>query len=241
MSGSYRRALAETVHHYSGWKPEPAQVDALKSEGLWNNDWEASLELLRRHGLEPLPSHGALVEVFSQLYFGGDPDGPPEAWQGFIREESLLVQPPFFEQLGQHGFAWGFVSGAEPASARFVLHQRLGLPQPPLIAMGDAPDKPDPTGLLMLAARLATTELGLEAPLVAYVGDTVADVETVQRARARHPDQAFVSLAVAPPHLQAAGVGAQRLVYEDHLRQAGADHILATTAQAPELLNHLLG
>ena len=133
------------------------------------------------------------------------------------------------------------MSGAEPASARFVLHQRLGLPQPPLIAMGDAPDKPDPTGLLMLAARLATTELGLEAPLVAYVGDTVADVETVQRARARHPDQAFVSLAVAPPHLQAAGVGAQRLVYEDQLRQAGADHILATTAQAPELLNHLLG
>ncbi len=241
MSGSYRRALAETVHHYSGWRPGQIEVDALKSEGLWNNDWEASLELLRRHGHEPLPSFGALVEVFSQLYFGGDPDGPPEAWQGFIREESLLVQPPFFEQLSQHGFAWGFVSGAEPASARFVLHQRLGLPQPPLIAMGDAPDKPDPTGLLTLAARLATTDLGHEAPLVAYVGDTVADVETVQRARACHPDQAFVSLAVAPPHLQDAGAVAQRQVYEHHLTQAGADHILTTTAEAPALLNRLLG
>ena len=30
VSGSYRRALVETVHHYSGWRPEPACVDALK-------------------------------------------------------------------------------------------------------------------------------------------------------------------------------------------------------------------
>ena len=46
--GQYRRALQETVAHYSGWKPSAADIDGLKAEGSWNNDWDASLELLRR-------------------------------------------------------------------------------------------------------------------------------------------------------------------------------------------------
>ena len=46
VGGSYRRAIVETVHHYSGVRPHAASIDALKAEGCWNNDWEASLELL---------------------------------------------------------------------------------------------------------------------------------------------------------------------------------------------------
>ena len=152
VGGSYRRAIVETVHHYSGVRPEPAAIDALKAEGCWNNDWEASLELLRRGGLGQLPAFEALVEVFNGFYFGGNPNGDPGQWRGFIGSEPLLVEPRFFDQLSHAGVAWGFVSGAEPPSARFVLEQRLGLHQPPLIAMGDAPDKPDPTGFLRLAA-----------------------------------------------------------------------------------------
>lgn len=155
MSGSYRRALVETVHHFGGWRPSVESIDALKGEGLWNNDWEASLELLRRGALADLPAFNDLVEVFSGFYFGGDPEGDPSLWRGFIRSEPLLVDPGFFADLTEAGFAWGFVSGAEPPSARFVLKDRLGLSDPPLIAMGDAPDKPDPTGLLRLAERLA--------------------------------------------------------------------------------------
>ena len=65
MGGSYRRAIVETVHHFGGLRPEPAAIDGLKAEGRWNNDWEASLELLRRQGLEPLPAFTELVEVFN--------------------------------------------------------------------------------------------------------------------------------------------------------------------------------
>ena len=70
-------------------------IDALKAEGCWNNDWDASLELLRRHGLSPLPQRKALVAVFSGHYFGGDPDGDPTTWQGFIGSEPLLVDGGF--------------------------------------------------------------------------------------------------------------------------------------------------
>jgi HAD superfamily phosphatase len=255
VSGSYRRAIQATVRHYSGWTPDPAVIDALKGEGLWNNDWEASLELLRRHHqatasparadgepaaaagqdrLNPLPPLEELATVFSGFYFGGDPWGPPALWRGFIRDEEPLVEPAFFEALSAAGLAWGFVSGAEGPSARFLLEERLGLVDPPLVAMEDAPQKPDPTGLLALAERLAarwTLSLGPEAPPVVYVGDTVADIETVHRARRQRPDQRFLALAVAPPHLHGPERSERRRAYEDRLRSAGADHLLRHTAQ----------
>jgi len=244
VGGSYRRAIVETVHHYSGVRPDPGAIDALKAEGCWNNDWLASQELLRRAGLgaagrPALPEFEALVQVFNGFYFGGDPDGDPAAWRGFIGDEPLLVEAAFFAGLSEAGIAWGFVSGAEPPSARFVLQRRLGLADPPLIAMGDAPDKPDPTGLLRLAGELAGP-LGPEAPPVAYLGDTVADVLTVQRARQAAPDQRFLAFGVAPPHLQVTGAAACRATYEAQLRQAGADAVISATPRVLAALETLL-
>ena len=234
VAGSYRRAIVETVHHYGGWRPEAASIDALKSEGVWNNDWQASHELLRRGGVAPLPELEALAEVFGSFYFGGDPEGDPALWRGFIGDEPLLVMPSFFEQLTAAGMVWGFVSGAEPPSVRYVLERRLALVSPPCVAMGEAPDKPDPTGLLRLAQELLQrtwgVALGPQAPPVVYLGDTVADVETVKRARRQHPEQRFWSLAVAPPHLHGPGQRASRASYEARLQAAGADRILARTA-----------
>jgi len=237
VSASYRRAIVETVHHYGGQRPKPAAIDALKGEGCWNNDWQASLELLRRLGHTPLPALEALVAVFDSFYFGGDPAGDPGLWRGFIGQEPLLVQAPFFASLTAANLAYGFVSGSEPPSCRYVLQTRLGLADPPLIAMGDAPDKPDPTGLLRLATRLAGASLGAGAPPVAYLGDTVADVLTVQRARAQCPGQLFLSLAVAPPHLHAHPVA--RLAYEAKLLEAGADAVIASTTKLLSCLKHL--
>ena len=227
VAGSYRRALQETVQHYSGWRPTPEDIDNLKGEGRWNNDWDASLELLRRHGTE-LPDRRALIDVFSGYYFGGDPQGDPSDWTGFIGDEPLLVDSAFFEELSSRGIRWGFVSGAEPPSARFILEQRLGLNKPSLIAMGDAPDKPNPTGLLRMAETLADGET---PEWVAYIGDTVADVQTVINARERRPELRWRSLAVAPPHV------ADVMAYHQKLRNAGADCIVGATRELiPALL-----
>ena len=214
------------MQHYCGWQPSADAIDALKAEGAWNNDWDCSLELLRRHGAE-LPDRTALIDVFSGFYFGGDPEGDPSQWTGFIGDEPLLVNASFFTTLSQQKVRWGFVSGAEPPSARFVLQQRLGLQDPPLIAMGDAPDKPDPTGLIHLAKALGADT---EEAQVAYLGDTVADVQTVVQARKRWPEQHFVSLAVVPPHLQSEEQAPARRIYEQQLMEAGADLVLNSTA-----------
>ena len=188
------------------------------------------LELLRRHGAR-VPDRDALIEIFSDFYFGGDPQGDPAHWRGFIGDEPLLVEAQLFDDLSASGIRWGFVSGAEPPSARFVLQQRLGLVNPPLIAMGDAPDKPDPTGLIRLADHLAAGE---QPELIAYLGDTVADVHTVVHARQQRPDWPWCSLAVAPPHVT------ERTAYHERLRQAGADHILETSRTVLPLIQSLL-
>ena len=143
-----------------------------------------------------------------------------------------MVDSDFFASLSSQGWRWGFVSGAEPPSARYVLQERLGLIDPPLIAMGDAPDKPDPEGLIRLASTLLDCSLGSDAPLIAYLGDTVADVHTVMRAQEQVPQQRWMSLAVVPPHLQSPGQSEARAHYEENLRAAGAEVIFPTTQAA---------
>lgn len=230
MAGSYRRALQDTVAHYSGWRPDAQTIDALKSEGDWNNDWDASRELIRRRG-SAVPERDALIDVFSGFYFGGDPEGDPAGWKGFIGDEPLLVDAGFFARLTELGCRWGFVSGAEPPSARFVLNQRLGLKDPALVAMGDAPDKPDPTGLIRLTDQLCA---GDQPETVFYIGDTVADVHTVLNARRERPDRPWKSLAVAPPHVR--NNPAVHPAYEARLKEAGADQVLSCTTDVLELL-----
>ncbi len=234
VSRSYRLAIKETVYHFVGYKPTTNEIDVLKAEGTWNNDWDASMELIKRHKKKEaldkeLPIQSELVRVFSNFYFGGDPDGNSKDWKGYICNEPLLIKNNFFNSLTQKGFSWGFLSGAERPSAKFILEDRLGLKDPPLIAMEDAPSKPDPTGLLRIAQSLLKQELGKEAPVIAYLGDTVADVLTVKNAQKRMPNQLFKSLAVAPPHLHGESKKEERKAYERQLKCAGTDIILSCT------------
>ena len=63
---------------------------------------------------------------------------------------------------------------------------------------------------------------------------------TVNRARRALPQQAFLSLAVAPPHLHAPQRQAQRQRYEAQLQEAGADRILACTTAVLAAMEELL-
>ena len=231
VTNSYRLAIQETVNFFSGWRPSIEDIDSIKSEGCWNNDWDLSLEMITRHVQKnnlsfSAPTRKILIDCFENFYFGGDPNLDSNEWSGFIKDEKLLVEKTLFENLTQRKIGWGFVSGAELPSAKFVLEQRLGLISAPLIAMGDAPEKPDPTGFISLSSKLSKGPLGFSNPPIAYIGDTVADVKTVINARKKIPDQKFISLAIAPPHLHMYSCLEKRLKYEAALKNAGADLII---------------
>ena len=231
VENSYRLSLKKTVYKFSGWEPSYIDIDNAKNEGIWNNDWDLSLELIKRFikkensNLE-LPSRGEIVKSFEGFYFGGDPNKDSKNWSGFITNEDLLVDKKFFDLLQSNGIIWGFVSGAESASAKFVLEKRLGLKSPPLISMGDAPDKPDPKGFINLSKKLLGDKLGPSNIPIAYVGDTIADINTVINARKEIPSQKFISIGLAPPHLHLKSRLKERNSYEINLKNAGADLIL---------------
>ena len=206
VENSYRLSLKKTVYKFSGWEPSYADIDNAKNEGIWNNDWDLSLELIKRY-LEKehlnieIPPREKIVKCFEKFYFGGDPKKDSEDWSGFIKNEELLVDKKFFDLLESNGIIWGFVSGAESASAKFVLEKRLGLKSPPLISMGDAPDKPNPKGFINLSKKLLGNKFGASKIPIAYVGDTIADINTVINAKKEIPSQKFISIGIAPPHL----------------------------------------
>ena len=103
--------------------------------------------------------------------------------------------------------------------------------------MGDAPDKPNPTGLTQLASSILGGQLGSGCPPIAYLGDTVADVITIKQARKKFPDQKFVSFAIAPPHLHSLKAQSKRIIYESNLKKAGADYILNSIH---EIIEHVM-
>lgn len=242
VGSSYRRALADTVEYFTNnaYRPTSLEIDQLKSEGIWNNDWEASQELIYRHFAsqgqprEQLQlNYETIVAFFQSRYRGPDPHN----WTGYICDEPLLLQPSYLEQLTQADIAWGFFSGATRASATYVLEKRLGLQSPVLIAMEDAPGKPDPTGLF---ATINQLENQLEATsVIVYVGDTVADMYTVSKARELKPHRHWIGVGILPPHVQE--TPARSEAYAQTLLTAGAAVVLSNVEQLnPNQIQELL-
>lgn len=229
VSGSYRRALADTVERYTEgqYRPDSGAIDALKAEGCWNNDWKGSQELIYRYWEaqgrsrpEVALDYAELVAFFQSRYRGAN-------WDGYIAQEPLLVSLPYFDALTQQGIRWGFFSGATRASAAYILEHRLGLTAPPLIAMEDAPDKPDPTGLFLVCETVLAT--GESPELVVYAGDTVADMYTIREARSRRPEWPLLAVGIVPPQSQQ--TPEQTAQYQQLLTTAGADVVLTNAEQ----------
>jgi HAD superfamily phosphatase len=224
VTASYRRALMDTVEHFGGYRPTMAEIDLLKAEGLWNNDWLGSQELLRRQGIA-LPNYPDLVAFFQERYLGS-PLGT-----GYIANETLLVTKAHFQALEAKGLAYGFFSGASRFSARTALG-RLGLPEAPLVAMEDGPEKPDPTGLLALADRFNCV-----FEQIFYLGDTVADMSTVKNAKPMRSEIQFIGIGIIPPHLWDHPGQSN---YREKLRQSGATLVWERFPEPDQFAAHFL-
>lgn len=223
VSGSYRRALADTVEKYTegNYRPSQEDIDTLKSEGMWNNDWEASKELCDRYFQSQKITrdldYNELVAFFQSRYRGSNPDN----WDGYITTEPLLASKAYFSELTEQNLAWGFFSGATRGSAEYVLNKRLGLENPVLVAMEDAPGKPNPTGLFKVVRELEETQPQQGLTPVIYVGDTVADMYTVVQAKEQETEREWIGVGIIPPHLHPDSVK-----HQAQLQKAGGTIVL---------------
>ena len=227
VGNSYRKAIADTVEEFTdgAWRPTMEDLDNLKSEGIWNNDWEASRELVYRY-FEAMDrtresidlNYDAIVEFFQERYRGKH----PELFDGYIASEPLLVSPNYFLQLDRDRIDWGFFSGATRGSAEYVLKQRLKLTNPVLTAMEDAPSKPDPQGMFDTVAKIAVANVNTP---IFYLGDTVADMYTVNKAREIKPELNWIGVGILPPHVQTSET--RKADYAQKLMEAGAEIVLS--------------
>ena len=139
----------------------------------------------------------------------------------------------YFQILTTNNLAWGFFSGATRGSAQYILQQRLGLDNPVLVAMEDSPGKPDPTGLF-LAVQMLEQKLSLANSLpVIYLGDTVADMTTILKAKEAQPNREFIAIGVLPPHVNYDE--RVRDKYRQQLFQAGASHVVNRASEFQQL------
>lgn len=267
VSRSYRRALADTVEHFTqgAYRPTMDDIDRLKAEGCWNNDWLGSQELIYRHfEAQGQPrdrlalDYEAVVDFFQHRYRGPNLTDP-DTWTGYISDEPLLMSAGYLAQLSAAGIAWGFFSGATRGSANFVLTRRLDLVDPVLVAMEDAPDKPDPTGLFAAIAAIETQVATLVAAQpgtdmigrsgqdleprcpVVYAGDTVSDMRVIVQARAAQGggDRLWRAAGILPPHVHQDVERAR--AYRDTLAAAGADQVFVRVeALTPEAIVTLI-
>jgi HAD superfamily phosphatase len=242
VGGSYRRALADTVEHFtsSAYRPSSEEIDDLKSEGIWNNDWEASQELIHRYFQaqghnQPAYTYEEIVAFFQSRYRGPDPN----QLTGYICQEPLLMSAAYIEQLTQAHIGWGFFSGATRTSATYVLQQRIGLESPLLIAMEDAPGKPDPTGLFRTVQQLEQSWGHPPGAAVLYVGDTVADMQTIAKAQQLQPNRSWFAIGVLPPHVQTSLE--RQNAYAATLKQSGAIAVFEHVEQlTPDTIHQLI-
>jgi HAD superfamily phosphatase len=227
VGNSYRRAIADTVEEFTAgaWRPSMEDLDNLKSEGIWNNDWEASEELIYRYfeSIDKpretiLLDYDRIVEFFQLRYRGKH----PQLFDGYIAQEPLLVSPEYFQQLRDNHIGWGFFSGATRGSAEFILKHRLNLNKPILVAMEDAPSKPDPTGMFDTVEQIEVFQANLP---VFYLGDTVADMYTVVNAREIQLERNWIGIGILPPHVQTSE--ARMADYAQKLLAAGAEIVLS--------------
>ena len=178
-------------------------------------------------------TYAEITDFFQKQYRGPDTEDPDQ-WTGYISSEPLLVDLAYLQQLNSAGVPYAFFSGATQGSANFVLQRRIGISQPILIAMEDAPSKPDPTGLMMAVQQIeiqqqAKQERHATNLPVIYAGDTAADMQTITAAKAQFPEREWLAIGILPPHAQKDE--AYKADYAKKLKAAGAIAVLENIRQ----------
>ncbi len=206
VSGSFREAVLQTAASY-GVTLAPGDVSRAKAAGGANNDWELTRRLMLERGTDrPLFE---VIQRFESVY--QDAPGRP----GLRRTETLLVPR---ERLlrWRARLRLAIVTGRPRADAeRFLREHGIDDLFETVVAMEDAPLKPDPAPV-----RLALSRLG--AGRAWMIGDTVDDVRAARGA-------GVVPYAVLAP-------GEDAALAAPALAGAGAARVLDRTLDLEELL-----
>jgi len=217
VSRSYRRAIEETVEHFTGRQIGENTIQRYKNYGGFEDDWKLTHAIITDTAMEvPL---SRVVEEFQDRYRGDD-------WDGFINEEPPLIDDQTIEALRREGRLLGIVTGRPEEEAKWTLDRLDWADRFPLLVgkekQGDR-SKPDPFPLEHSLTMLAAAGCELEPREVAYVGDSVDDMKA-----AREAD--MWAIGVVPPYVDAEE-------HEPLLKEKGAHVVIEDPNTLPDVLS----
>lgn len=216
VSRSYRRAIEETVEHFTGRKIGKNTVQRYKNYGGFNDDWRLTHAVITDTAME-VPFN-RVVDEFQQRYRGDN-------WDGFITEEPSLIREQTLETLRESGYILGIVTGRPEEEANWTLEHHGWKEHFPLLVgkekQGERP-KPDPFPLNHCLTILAAAGRALSPENVAYIGDSVDDMVAAREA-------GMWAIGVVPPYLDDEGHAAV-------LRDRGAHIVIQDPNKVPDLI-----
>ena len=184
VSASYREAIRKTAEKYIGRIISDFEIECLKDEGGFNNDWKLTFELVKRN--VKLNSNITYEEVkgeFQKRYLG-------KSNSGLISKETLILNIDVIEKLSKK-YSLGIITGRPKEEAEFFL-KKNGIYNyfNTIICKEDVGlnEKPDPLGIILALRELAET-----ASSAIYLGDTVDDMTASTSA-------GVVGFGVIPPY-----------------------------------------
>jgi HAD superfamily phosphatase len=216
VSRSYRRAIEETVEHFTGREIGENTIQRYKNYGGFEDDWKLTHAVITDTAMEvPL---SRVIEEFQDRYRGDD-------WDGFINEEPPLIEDSTIETLND-GRILGIVTGRPEEEAEWTLNHRDWTGYFPLLVgkekQGDR-QKPDPFPLEHSLTMLAAAGCDLSPSEVAYVGDSVDDMIAAR-------DADMWAIGVVPPYLEADE-------HEPLLKERGAHVVIDDLNELPDVLS----
>ncbi|MFQ5704186.1 MAG: aminotransferase class I/II-fold pyridoxal phosphate-dependent enzyme [Gemmatimonadales bacterium] len=207
VRGSYRRCIIATAASF-GVTLSAREIRATIAAGDANNDWLLTQQMLEKHGVSaPLAE---ITRRFQASYLGSG------LHRGLRDNERVLVDADVMAALARR-FSLAIVSGRPRAEADWFL-ERAGMRHcfAAVVAMEDAPLKPDPAPV-----RLALQRLGARRGWM--LGDTPDDV------RAAGEAGVLPIGVVAPGHDATATTRV--------LRQAGAAWVIRNLTELEDLIS----
>jgi HAD superfamily phosphatase len=176
VTESYRETIAQTVERFTGTKPTRTEIQNLKNQGGFNDDWRLSHHMVLAAGAEA--PFETVRDYFQSIFLGG-----------LMQREQWVARPGTLETLAEK-FRFALFTGRPRAEAQLTLDRfAQGLVFDPIIGMEDVTNhKPAPDGLCSIDGAAY------------YIGDTVDDARCARAARvpfigiAAHSNPRYIDL-----------------------------------------------
>ena len=217
VSRSYRRAIEETVGHFTGRQVVPGTVQRYKNEGGFNNDWRLTHAIITDTSME-VP-FARVKDEFQKRYRGTN-------WDGFIAEEPALASGRLIERLAERAPLMGIVTGRPKAEAEWTLERFGWRAHFPLLVPREKHEgrgKPNPFPLQHALSVLDAAGRPVAPDEAVYIGDSVDDMAAAREA-------GMWAVGVTPPYVD----------HDDHaavLSERGAHVVIDDVGDLPALLD----